>query len=134
MAKQITLVELDLLKKAMGLTFSIHDGEALSALRKANVILRKHELTWAEVLGRTVTHGITPVDEEVEGASGGELSIHEQTKRAFNELRGTVSGSFAIFIESIEQQFIRTGYLSPEQRRPLFKAVRNNRERRRRDE
>lgn len=127
--KQITLTELDFIKKTMGLTFSIHDGEALGALRKVNSVLQKHGLTWAEVLGRTVqSNGMGQP-----AASGEEMSVTEQTRRAFDELRGTLNGGFADFVTSLENQFERTGYLSPEQRRPLFNAVRQHRERRGRD-
>lgn len=64
-----------------------------------------------------------------------ELSVVEQTRRAFDELRGTIpSGSFAIFIEDLEKDFKQKGYLTPRQREPLFKAVRRLREQRKRDE
>lgn len=38
--------------KIMGLTTSSSDGEALSALRKANEIIAGEKLTWAEVLAQ----------------------------------------------------------------------------------
>lgn len=40
----------DLLTKLMMLTTSDADGEALSAIRKANQILKKEKLNWQEVL------------------------------------------------------------------------------------
>lgn len=130
--KTIPLAELNLFKRFMGMTFSEHDPEAITALRKANAILKKHSLNWDDVLGRTVTaaqqqNGYAgPVEEETE-----ELPIKEQIQRAFDELRGTIqSESFKHFIESIERQFIASGYLSKNQRKPLFEAVRRLRARR----
>ena len=172
-AKQITLAELSQLKKFMMLTFSDNDPEALAALRKANGLLKKYQLTWDEVLSRSVQAvssngygGAYPTSSPPWGYGGSaqgqrydgeatvrhngrspfsstgepeeersELSVTEQTRRAFDELRGTIpTGQFAIFIESLEKQFREKNYLSPAQRAPLFKAVRNLRERRKRDE
>lgn len=39
------------LAKLMGLTTSVHDGEALNALRMANKMLSDAKLTWSEVIG-----------------------------------------------------------------------------------
>lgn len=41
--------KLELLKKLMGMTGSQHDGEALSALRKANALLAASGKTWADL-------------------------------------------------------------------------------------
>lgn len=142
MAAQITLAELDLIKRIMGLTFSNQDGEALAAIRKANGILKKYNLTWQEILSRTVTvnhveaaapqpmrppagNGIDPAGEAI--------TVAVQTKRAFDMLRGNLTGSFAAFIEDLEKQFLRTGYLSPDQRRPLFTAANRYMQKRKRD-
>ena len=137
MTKQISLADLDTLKRIMGMTKSVHDGEALAAIRKANKVLDKYSLTWMEVLGRAVTAatlngGLT--HEDIVEANG-EISLGEQIRRAFDELRGvSMSRSFVEFLQSIEEQFKRTGYLSADQRKPLFTAVKNHREKRRRDE
>ncbi len=40
----------ELFVKCMGMTTSAHDGEALAALRKANGILARLKMTWADVL------------------------------------------------------------------------------------
>lgn len=130
--KQMPLTDVGLLKKAMGLTFSVHDGEALAALRKANAVLRRNGLSWEEVLGRTVTVQAGSDNSPVE--NGEELTLKEQIQRAFNEIRGTIKTDFNHFIEDIEKDFERTGYLSPAQRQPLFEAVRRHRQERRRDE
>src|SRR5258708_7749654 len=106
MTKQISLGELDQIKRFMGLTFSVHDGEALSALRKTNEVLKKHGLTWAEVLGRSVTAGSTGIE------PANEMSIETQIRKAFDELRGNVFGSFKEFVASLEAQFEEKRYLS----------------------
>src|SRR5712664_3493428 len=132
MSKQISLGELEQLKRFMGVTFSVHDPEALTGLRKANQILKRHGLTWAEVLGRAVSAGAA--NGSLVQPAGTEVSIADQIRKAFDELRGTIrSGSFGEFVASLEDQFETTGYLTPEQRRPLFEAVRKQREGRRRD-
>ncbi len=41
----------DRLAKVMAMTTSSHDAEALAAVRRANGILAKHQLTWQEALG-----------------------------------------------------------------------------------
>lgn len=43
------------LSKLMGLTTSVHDGEALNALRMANKMLSEAKLSWFEVLGSPTT-------------------------------------------------------------------------------
>lgn len=123
MTKQISLTDLAQVKKYMGLTFSVHDGEALSALRKVNSILKKHALTWDEVLSRTVKADSLPIEES------GEMSIGDQIRKALDLVRSTqMSDSFAVFLSSIEAQYEQTGYLTPEQRRPLFAAAKRQME------
>lgn len=147
MSKTITLAELDLLKRIMEMTFSTQDGEALAAVRKANKILQKYSLTWAEILTRTVTVAAVPAYEQTYRPSGmtppsdteveeekNSAKLEDQIRWAFDQLRGNVGESFRPFIASLEAQFERTKYLSPAQRKPLFEAVRRLKERRRRDE
>lgn len=50
----MTLDDFHRLKKLMALTISDFDPEALLALRAANAILIKYELTWERVLSRSV--------------------------------------------------------------------------------
>lgn len=38
------------LKKIMEMTRSNHDGEALVAMRKANIMLKKYNITWTELI------------------------------------------------------------------------------------
>lgn len=130
MAKTISLADLGLLKKMLGLTASANDHEALTAIRKANSVLSKNKLTWDEVLSKTVvasyvadtvrqptSHRVHDVEED------DEVDLSTEIKSAFATLRGKVKGDFANFITSLEEQFEEKGYLSPKQRRPLFEAA-----------
>lgn len=132
MAKQIPLAELGQLKKIMAMTTSSNDHEALGFMRKANAILARYGLTWAEVLSRTVSTAGTEVESAPE-----EMTLEDQIQRAFDEVRGTARGTFAEFLETIETQFnqrpVGQRYLSQSQRAPLFRAVKELRERRKRD-
>lgn len=150
MYKSMPLAELVMFKKIMGMTFSDQDGEALNAIRKANAMLAKHKLDWYDVLGRAVNgaaDGPTmtarqapphaqpgPQTAEAPKAQPNKLPIEEQIRRAFDELRGNLHGSFETFINSLETQFLDKGDLSIDQRRALFKAVTNQRSWRKRDE
>ncbi len=129
--KQMPLSDLTQLKKFMAITMSPHDGERLAALGKANELLGKHKLTWDDVLSRTVQVaqvGYAPVGEEEDE----DVPIEQQIQRAFDEMRGVDVGSFRNFLDSIEEDFRDKKYLSKEQRKPLFEAVKRHRERRRR--
>lgn len=131
--KSIPLSELSLLKKFMGMTTSPHDGEALTAMRKANAILAKYKLAWSDVLSRTVEirQQVYHTDPGPAGSTPEEMSIPTQIRMAFDELRGVqMSPSFRSYIDSLEKDFIRKHYLSPDQRAPLFKAVRERRKQR----
>ena len=129
----ISLTELAQLKKLMSMTTSTNDNEALAFLRKANAILAKYNLTWTEILSRTVTVGASLAPIPGHDVSNGEVSIERQIEAAFDEIRGNVSPGFAEYVESVEKQFLRDRYLSPAQRQPLFAAVMRFRERRARD-
>lgn len=41
----------DRLVKLLNLTASMHDGEALAAIRKSNELLQQHKSSWSEVMG-----------------------------------------------------------------------------------
>jgi hypothetical protein len=129
-AKEIPLGELSLLKKAMAMTTADNDNEALAALRKANAILKKYELSWVDVLTRAVnTGGSTYGRSFADPATAGDieeddvqLPIDQQIVRAFNELRGKPLGNRQ-FIDSLEDQFAKRKWLTEAQRIPLFKTV-----------
>ncbi len=143
--KQISLADLTQLRKLMGMTGSDSDGEALNALRMANRLLKKSDLSWADVLDRCVTasavngSGYT-TSTRADADDGfdedhGEDSLDETIQNAFDELRGVqMSPSFRAFVDDVERKWNQTGYLTPGQRAPILKAVKNVRERMRRDE
>lgn len=131
-AKTISLTDLALLKKVLGMTTSEHDGEVLSAIRKANSILKKGGLSWADVLERTVSAGqgvVVNTGPIGEPKAAQETTLEEQIQHAFDTLRGVPLGGFRNFIDSIEEDFKKKKYLTPEQRNPLFKAYRNHKAR-----
>lgn len=134
MSRTMTLTDLGQLKRMMSVTTSTNDHEALAALRKANVVLARSNITWDELLTKMVSGaGSLGAASANDVQAGEEMTIIEQIQCAFDEIRGTVSGDFAEFVESLENQFRGTQYLTPAQRTPLFKAVMKLRERRKRD-
>lgn len=150
--KQIPLAELNQIKKIMGMTTSIHDGEALNAIRKVNSMMAKHKITWADFFERTISTESHPAytsygrgpnnngtkrheysdPSEDEMDVGDETDLHSMIKAAFDELRGVDLGNFRSFIDSLENQYLAKKYLTPSQRKPLFETVKRHRERRRR--
>jgi len=132
--KTIPLPKLHLLTKLLAMTASANDGEALTAIRKANDILKEHGFTWQEVLSKQV--GATSGNyQSAQGGSDFSMRAHEQDDRAsvvertnahidkcLDTLRGKDLGKFTDWIKSIDDQWARTRYLSPDQRRPLFAA------------
>lgn len=109
--KTIPLSQLHLFEKLLGMTTSASDAEALTAMRKANKILQDNGLTWAELLRKQVTSdSVSPYTEPTADAT----AAHVQT------CLDTLRGSDSSFISSLDKQWAEKGYLSPEQRRPLF--------------
>jgi len=143
-AKSIPLGELGTLKKVMGMTTSEHDGEALAALRRANAIMKKHSVSWADFFERTVGASAQHPRDIWPRPQGGmrsdelrpstESDLVTMIQNAFDELRGVDLGTFREFVDSLEKQFGESTYLSPDQRKPLFAAVMRQRNNRRRDE
>lgn len=130
--KSISLGDLALLKKVLAMTTSENDGEALTAIRKANAILKKGNLSWADVLERTVSAGPSVVVNAGpigEPKPAQEATLEEQIQHAFDTLRGVPLGGFRIFIDSLEEQFNEKKYLSQAQRAPLFEAYKNHKAR-----
>ncbi|SRR5216683_436322 len=52
--------------KLLNLTESEHDAEALSAIRRSNVLLRRHRTTWAELLAPSQERVQTPQPEPMQ--------------------------------------------------------------------
>jgi len=84
MTEKFDIPKLDLLIKLMGLTGSVHDGEALSALRKANATLAAIGKTWEDLLRARITIVADPF-----------TSIPQATSSRFTESTPTTSTSRA---------------------------------------
>lgn len=102
----------DLLAKILAQSDSTNDHEALAALRRAQVVMRRDGLTWAAILRGEAA----PVEEDPEAREVGD---------AFEAIEAAgVGGSFATFVDSIKRQWEETGTLSPRQRQVLFDSAR----------
>jgi len=53
------MLDRERLAKVLAMTTSNHDGEALSAIRRANEILAGENLTWTELLGPGALQHVT---------------------------------------------------------------------------
>lgn len=125
--QQISLKDLDLLKKLLAMTGSANDAEALSAARRANELLKRNGLTWEMVLQRTVTVRVeVPMGDPVGAPREG--TMEDKVRKAFDYLRGVDLGKFKEWVDDVERQFTESGYLTPNQRAPLFTAVRRQME------
>ena len=141
MAKQLTLSDLDRLKRFMGIAYSSdQDGEALNALRMANKLLRSGGLDWNDVFTRMITvkesyGNYSPGPRVREYEDEGEFEpqvksdpgdMRSQIEAAFRDLEGKTGSNkkFENFINSLREQFDRDGYLSQAQRASLFKSAR----------
>lgn len=116
----MTLTQLNLLSKLLNLTASSNDAEALAAARKANQLLRDARVTWDQILRKQVAVS-RPHDEGPE-VSDDEDGTREHVQRCLDTLRGMDLGDFSRFVASLDKQWATRGYLSPDQRRPLFAA------------
>ncbi len=64
----------DRLAKLLNLTESEHDGEALSAIRKANDLLRQYKTSWPAALGLSA-----PVDDPAKAEPAAERPVYTPT-------------------------------------------------------
>jgi len=113
------------LKKFMGLTTSDNDAEALTSLRMANALLKKHALTWDAVFARLVKVG-----GEIEDASAYDNPARDQEREkariedALEHAMRDAKGGFKEFLQSIEEQFEARGRLTTAQMDAVFKSAR----------
>lgn len=122
----------DRLIKIMGLTTSDQDGEALSALRKANEMLAAEKVTWAEVLQ---AHKQTTIN--ISAPRAGPQSFHQSTDdwiaphlkdkvtidlmfRAIYQQPRTGNEDFWQWLDSVHNDFNKKTFLTPGQ----YEAVR----------
>ncbi|MFI4998622.1 MAG: hypothetical protein ACHQK9_01980 [Reyranellales bacterium] len=73
----------DRLVKLLNMTQSQHDGEALSAIRKSNELLRLYKASWSDALGLSKPESAEPIKPEPPKSAG----RPEQTTRASNAAR-----------------------------------------------
>jgi hypothetical protein len=117
----MSVKEFGQLRKAMMLTTSENDNEAVSALRMANTLLKKHSLTWDAVFARLVKVG-----PEIEDAAAynGDVDHSSRIKEALEVAQRDASGSFKEFLQSIHEQFAQRGRLTAAQVEAVFKSAR----------
>ena len=101
--------------KLMMLTTSSSDGEALTALRKANRILAEAKVNWAELLQaeppqEALRHEPEPEPEDGRYTDAGEINLMFATVYQKN-----IVGGFVEFIEGIHRFWSERGYLTEKQ-------------------
>jgi len=103
------------LRKLLAMTASDLDGEALNAMRMANAILTRAKVHWIEIFNAI---------ENADAAKRPAPTVSDEINSAFDTvLCSCREGGFRSFIESLQEQWERTGSLSPKQRGALFKAA-----------
>lgn len=128
MKKVVSIAQLTLLEKCLGLLGSDQDGEVLSAARRVAKIMRDNDLTWAEVLRKQVSIALPTNDGgPVEAAQSDVVAAtNRAVQEALDKLRGKRLGNVEDFINSLDEQWARDKYLSQNQRAALFKIARNH--------
>jgi len=115
--------------KLMGMTGSIHDGEALNALRMANAILAETGMSWEEFIKGRVTVQMVQMGQPSPPPRSGKIyKDAEEIDECFEILlEGRLSESFRGFVESVHSFWQERGYLTEAQ----YKAIRQAAERQR---
>lgn len=121
------------LKKLMNMTLSGADRERLTAIDKANEIVRNAETTWDRILDRVIKVDVEI--ESVEAATGRreeEPAVEAARREAFRKkvddafevvFASDPRGDFADFVSSLKEQWDAKGRLSPAQLSALFKSA-----------
>lgn len=118
------------LRKLMMMTTSASDNEALTAIRKANEVVRRSGVTWEDVFARLVT--VEPGVEAAPAESGGDPDAGPSAAylaELLEEASEGAHGSWLDFVSSLSEQFEATGRLS----RGQVEALERSRDRRRRE-
>lgn len=128
--------DLNKLKKLMMLTTSHYDNEALTALRKAQLILSRADYTWEDLLSdrpmatRDVDEDEEDIDEEVLKDYFSRRASEDDMSNKLNSLLIRVrSPSFRQFVLSVAQQYMEKGFLSEAQRQAISDAYRRQNKR-----
>lgn len=119
------------LAKVLAMTTSNHDGEALSAVRKANDILKSENLTWSDLLGQarevtiTVTRHAAPttVYEPTESWTPPHLKDKVTLDLMFRTLFDHVPPGYEFreFLDSVHAWYRKHGSVTAKQ----YQALRN---------
>ena len=138
----MTRAEYSQLRKCMARTASESDAEALASVRRANMILATHSLTWQAVFERLVrVVDSVEVIEEIPaqlapagrgGAEGGSSLTRrapprtndtEDWDRLFDDAMAGASGTFLDTLEDIHEQWEGERWLSDKQKEVVRNAT-----------
>jgi hypothetical protein len=108
----LTLPEFHELQIAMSATTADEDATCLGAIRRANEILRKHQVTWVMVLNRVVTVE-SPFDDEPDD---------EELRELFELAMTKARGSFKDTVQRIHEFWAEHHTISTRQRQ-IIEAV-----------
>ena len=113
------------LKKFMMMTTSDNEQEALTALRMANNILKKHNVNWDAVFARLVKVGnqIESADDVEAKVMSGQRSSRVRITEALEIAMTNATGSFYSFLHSLSEQFENTGRLTQAQEDAIIKSA-----------
>lgn len=116
-------MNIELLIKVLNLTTSENDGEALSAMRKANAILKTHGVLWDSVLKAPVSAG---QQKKRGGPERTESQPDDYTWMQYLMTECILTPWEGEFIGNIRDWYRRQGYLTPKQRHVFDKVYRKH--------
>ena len=111
----MSLKEFSALKGCMKMVTSANDNEALQAIRAANRLLAKHNLTWEQVFARTVT-----VIEAAEPAPADDEELEVAFRTALDSVH---PGSFRNVLLDLQARYVNGQHLSEKQRAVVTDAA-----------
>jgi len=109
------------LVKVLGMTGSIHDGEAVAAIRRANDMLSKEKLTWESFFSELTAGNFTIPD----GRRPKEKPLEPTIKEMFEVCLPKVKGPPREFLQSIYRFWGENDYLTRKQESALRKFYDN---------
>lgn len=108
------MIDIKKVSKLLELTSSPFDGEALNAIRKANMELMKNDITWTMLLSNKIIN-ITSAIHEPSGVDE-KLKKHDEIKRMLIACLSIIRSESGLrFIQSLKQQYDISGHLSEKQ-------------------
>lgn len=115
-------MNIELLIKVLNLTTSDNDGEALSAMRKANAILKTHGVLWDSVLKAPASAG----QQKRSSPERTESQSDDLTKMNYLMQECILTPWEGEFVNTIRAWRRRHGYLTPKQRHVFDKVYRKH--------